>query len=119
MVIPILRIYNREKALEFYQTYLGFEVDWEHRFEEGFPLYLQVSLGQDVILHLSEHHGDASPGAAIRIRVDDVSSYHASLTKKKYVFANPNLEVVPWGTPEKKELTVIDPFSNRLVFYSV
>ena len=35
------------------------------------PLYLQISL-QDAVIHLSEHHGDASPGGAIRIKIDDV-----------------------------------------------
>lgn len=119
MVIPILRIFDYDKALAFYRTYLGFEVDWEHRFEENFPVYIQISLGQNCVLHLSEHHGDASPGAAIRIKVDDVSSYHARLLKKNYAFANPNLEDVPWGKTGEKELTLFDPFSNRLVFYSV
>lgn len=38
-----------------------FRVDWEHRFEPGFPLYLQVSR-DGLVLHLSEHHGDGSPG---------------------------------------------------------
>ena len=63
-VIPILRIFDEAKALEFYVDFLGFKVDWQHRFEANFPLYLQVSLGE-CALHLSEHHGDASPGAAV------------------------------------------------------
>lgn len=66
-VTPILRIFDEAKALEFYVDFLGFKVDWQHRFEANFPLYLQVSLGE-CVLHLSEHHGDASPGAAVRIR---------------------------------------------------
>jgi hypothetical protein len=28
--IPILRIFDIAKALEFYLDYLGFKVDWEH-----------------------------------------------------------------------------------------
>ena len=35
---PILRIFDEEKAKEFYINFLGFRVDWEHRFEEGLPL---------------------------------------------------------------------------------
>ncbi len=61
---PILRIFDVSKAREFYVDFLGFQVDWEHRFEEGLPLYMQVSRG-NLVLHLSEHHGDACPGAAI------------------------------------------------------
>ena len=33
--IPILRIFDPGKAKEFYVDYLGFAVDWEHRFEPG------------------------------------------------------------------------------------
>ena len=33
--IPILRIFDVEKAKEFYVGFLGFTVDWEHHFEEG------------------------------------------------------------------------------------
>src|SRR5262245_52175620 len=60
-VIPILRIFDVEKAKEFYLDYLGFKVDWEHRFEEDSPLYMQISLGE-FVLHLSEHYGDGCPG---------------------------------------------------------
>ena len=40
---PILRIFDEAKAKEFYVDFLGFKVDWEHRFEEGLPLYMQIS----------------------------------------------------------------------------
>lgn len=42
-VVPILRSFDEGKAREFYVTWLGFEVDWEHRFDPGTPLYMQVS----------------------------------------------------------------------------
>jgi catechol 2,3-dioxygenase-like lactoylglutathione lyase family enzyme len=40
-VTPILRIFDEAKALEFYVDFLGFKVDWQHRFEANFPLYLK------------------------------------------------------------------------------
>jgi uncharacterized glyoxalase superfamily protein PhnB len=52
---PILRIFDEVKAKKFYVDFLGFEVDWEHRFEEGLPLYMQISKN-GCVLHLSEHH---------------------------------------------------------------
>jgi hypothetical protein len=58
-VIPILRIFDIRKADEFYQEFLGFSVDWDHRFDANAPLYRQISRG-DLILHLSEHHGDGA-----------------------------------------------------------
>jgi catechol 2,3-dioxygenase-like lactoylglutathione lyase family enzyme len=31
--IPIFRIFDVEKAKDFYVGFLGFRVDWEHRFD--------------------------------------------------------------------------------------
>ncbi len=39
--IPILHIFDVTKARQFYLDYLGFQVDWEHRFEPALPLYLR------------------------------------------------------------------------------
>jgi Glyoxalase superfamily protein len=38
--IPILRIFDIVKAREFYVDYLGFAIDWEHRFSADAPLYM-------------------------------------------------------------------------------
>jgi len=112
--IPILRIFDETKAREFYCDFLGFTVDWEHRFGENFPLYLQISRGE-CLLHLSEHHGDASPGARIRIETPDLDDYLARLRAKDYRHAKPgNPEEQPWGL---REITLTDPFGNRLTLY--
>jgi len=66
--VPILRIFDVAKAKEFCLDYLGFRVDWEHRFEPGLPLYMQISK-YGCVLHLSEHYGDATPGASVFLRV--------------------------------------------------
>jgi uncharacterized glyoxalase superfamily protein PhnB len=109
---PILRIFDEAKAKEFYVDFLGFKVDWEHRFEPGLPLYLQVSRDA-CVLHLSEHHGDASPGAAMRIETADLDALHAELASKRYKYARPGIETMPWGT---RDMSVNDPFGNRLTF---
>lgn len=111
-VTPILRIFDEAKAREFYIDFLGFKIDWMHRFEPDLPLYMQVSKGE-CILHLSEHHGDVSPGAGIRIAIVDLDGYHAELTAKAYTYARPGIETMPWGS---REMGVRDPFFNRLVF---
>lgn len=109
---PILRIFDEAKAREFYVDFLGFRVDWEHRFAPDLPLYLQVSRA-GCVLHLSEHHGDACPGAAMRIACDDIDALHAELSGKRYRHARPGIEQTPWRT---RDLTVHDPFGNRLTF---
>ncbi|HEV2424883.1 MAG TPA: glyoxalase superfamily protein [Terriglobia bacterium] len=111
-VIPILRIFSIEKAREFYVDYLGFKIDWEHRYEEHMPLYMQVSR-RGLLLHLSEHHGDGSPGATIRVEMTGVEDLHRELTAKNYRYFRPGIEVTPWKT---KEMGLIDPFGNNIRF---
>ena len=112
-VTPILRIFDIAKAQEFYVGFLGFEVQWEHRFTDDAPLYTEVSRG-GCVLHLSEHHGDASPGSAVRVRVEDIEALHRELTGRNYRFAKPGLCETPWKT---REISVTDPFGNRLHFF--
>jgi catechol 2,3-dioxygenase-like lactoylglutathione lyase family enzyme len=112
-VTPILRIFDIGKAHEFYVGFLGFKVDWEHRFDADAPLYMAVSR-DGCVLHLSEHHGDGTPGSAVRIEARDVAAFHRELIGRKYRFARPGLEQTPWQT---SEVTVADPFGNRLTFW--
>lgn len=111
--VPILRIFDRDKAVEFYVAYLGFQLDWEHGgHADHSPLYAQVSRGP-AVLHLSEHHGDASPGGAALVPVADVTALHATLQRQDYSYANPGIEDEDWG----RVMVVIDPFHNRIVFH--
>ena len=113
-VTPILRIFDEAKAREFYVDFLGFTVDWEHRFEAGMPLYMQVSK-ENCSLHLSEHFGDGSPGVHIRIETSDVDEFQQSLIAKRYKHARPGVEDMPWGS---REMTIADPSGNRLTFFA-
>jgi uncharacterized glyoxalase superfamily protein PhnB len=110
--IPVFRSFDESKAKEFYVDFLGFSVDWQHRFEPQLPLYMQLSLGA-CLLHLSEHFGDASPGSHIRIPITDVASYCAELNAKRYQNARPGFQAMPWGTTD---MTINDPFGNRVTF---
>ena len=79
--IPVFRIFSVEKAREFYLDFLGFSLDWEHRFEPDMPLYMQVSRGP-VVLHLTEHHRDACPGSTAYVRMRGVRDYHAEISAR-------------------------------------
>lgn len=108
---PILRSFDEAKALDFYVGWLGFTKDWEHRFKPGMPLYMQVSRG-GLILHLSEHYGDASPGSTTFVRMTGLREFHAEIMARPFANMRPGLEKADWGL----EMTVIDPFSNRIRF---
>jgi uncharacterized glyoxalase superfamily protein PhnB len=110
--IPILRIFSVDKAMEFYVDFLGFEVDWEHRYGENFPLYTQISRG-DLTQHLSEHHGDASPGSTVFVWMRGLAAFHRELSAKDYRYNKPGLEQTAYGATL---MTVSDPFGNRIRF---
>ena len=112
---PILRSFDEARTRAFYIDFLGFELVLEHRFEPGLPLYMGVEKG-GCLLHLSEHYGDGSPGAVVRIPVDDVVAYAAVLAAKQFGNARPGVpDETPWGS---REITIADPAGNRLIFYT-
>ena len=110
--IPILRIFDVAKAREFYVGFLGFSVDWEHRFDDRAPLYMRISRG-GLVLHLSEHHGDACPGSTVFVRMTGLDEYHREITAKGYGYMRPGIEPMPWNA---RVMTVTDPFGNRIRF---
>ena len=109
--VPIVRIFDVAKAHEFYLGFLGFSVDWEHRYGENFPLYTQVSRGS-LRLHLSEHAGDATPGGNMVVYMKGIRAFQKELIGKDYRYMKPGLE--DEGT--RLEVTVTDPFQNRIRF---
>ncbi len=113
VVIPILRTSPGEAALRFYRDYLGFSVDWEHRFADGLPLYRQMSR-DGAVLHLSEHLGDAAPGSAVRIEVADARGLQRELESSTVHRVRLELAEQGWGD----DLVVPDPFGNRIVFHT-
>ena len=110
-VIPVIRSFDEDKARDFYLAYLGFSIDWEHRHNPDLPNYMQVSRS-DCLLHISGHHGDATPGGRSFIRIKGIEGFYAELGARDYPNLNPSLERQPWGL----EVNLTDPFGNRLTF---
>jgi uncharacterized glyoxalase superfamily protein PhnB len=110
--IPLLRIFSVEKAKDFYAGYLGFAVDWEHRFDDAAPVYMQVSRA-GLVLHLTEHHGDCCPGSTVFVWMARIDEFHRELTGNGYGYLRPGLETTFYGS---RCVEVIDPFGNRIRF---
>lgn len=110
--IPVLRMFDVAKAKEFYVDWLGFTIDWEHRFADGMPLYMQI-FRQELTLHLSEHHGDCSPGGKVFVITEQVEDIYQALMAKNYPYNRPRLETAPWNA---RCFEVTDPFGNRILF---
>ena len=110
--IPIMRIFDVVKAKDFYVGFLGFEVDWEHKFDGGSPVYLQISK-DDLILHLSEHHGDCCPGSTVFVWMNGIEQFHATITSRGYGYMRPGIERTFYNS---LCVEVTDPFGNRIRF---
>ncbi len=110
--IPILRIFDVAKAKEFYIDWLGFTIEWEHQFEPGTPYYIGIKK-DNIQLHLSEHHGDATPGSKVYITCTAIEDYCKELMAKNYKYFRPAVEKTFYNT---LCMDVIDPFGNKLSF---
>lgn len=110
--IPILRSFDEDATRDFYLGFLSFRLEFEHRFGPDAPLYMGVRL-DNCVIHLSEHHGDATPGSSIRIEVEDVNAFATRLNTQAYKFARPGVIRQDWGFDE---MPIADPSGNRLVF---
>ena len=111
-ITPIFRIFDAGKAREFYLDFLGFTLEFEHRFDDNAPWIMQLAMG-GISLHLSEHFGDGSPGSRVVIATTGLAGYQAGLIAKQYRHARPGLQQTPWG---ETTMTITDPFYNQIVF---
>lgn len=109
-VFPQLRMTSWDRTRAFYMDGLGFTVDWEHRFEPGFPVFASVTRA-GLSLFLSEHSGDGALGGAAYLVVDNVDALFEEI-RGRNIMADPP-EDTPWGT---REITVLDPDGNALRF---
>ena len=99
-LVPIFHVRDGQETAKWYAR-LGFEVESEHRYAPGLPLYLFLRRG-NIHLHLSEHKGDARPGTLVYYYVYDVDIIAAEF----------GVEVTeqPWA----REVSLTDPDGNRL-----
>jgi len=112
-VTPQFRITDARRSTPFYVDGLGFKIDWEHRFEPGFPVFMSLTRAGQTIF-LTEHAGDCKVGGAAYFVVPDVDACYEEFASRG---------VVPTETPEDKswgprEMVVTDPDGNRLRFAS-
>ena len=110
--IPILRIFDYQKAIEFYVDWLGFTIVWEHHFEENTPVYMEV-IKDALTLHLSEHHGDGTPGSRVFVWCSGLKEFHQQLIGKKYKYNRPAYQETFYNS---WCVEVVDPFNNKILF---
>ena len=109
-VVPALRITNYERSRTFYVDQLGFRVEWEHRFEPNFPVFMSIAR-DGMQIYLTEHSGDCQVGGLAHFVIEDVGAWFEEFTARG---------VEPTELPHSDlgflNMTVTDPDGNQLRF---
>lgn len=98
--IPILPMGDPVAAFAWWVR-LGFEVEFEHRFGEGMPLYAGLRRGSSQV-HLSQHRGDTHGPGTMYLWVDDVDTIAHTF--------GVSIDDNEWG----RDCQLVDPAGNRV-----
>ncbi len=99
-LVPIFHVQDGLETAKWYAR-LGFQLESQHQFAPGMPLYLFLRRG-NIHLHLSEHAGDARPNSLAYFYVADVDPIAIEFGVK--------VQDQPWA----REVALTDPAGNRL-----
>ena len=107
--IPTFRILDYDKAMEFYIHFMGFTLDWEHRFGKDEPVYMQISR-DGLVLHLTENKRFQT-GIIVFVETKGIDQYYLQLSKRDSSVSE--VTKTPWQT---RQMEIEDPFGNLLRF---
>lgn len=109
-VIPAFRITDYTRSKDFYVEGMGFQIDWEHRFEPHFPVFAQVTK-DEMTIYLTEHTGDCKVGGLVHLFVPNVDNWYMELRSKigPYIIQPPHEDI-----EGLRMMTVVDPDGNQL-----
>lgn len=111
-VVPTLRITDYARSRTFYTDALGFSIDWEHRFEPGFPVFMQITR-DGLTFYLSEHAGDCQVGGLVHLYVPDVDAWYTALRGKGVAVEPPSEDL-----PGLRGINIVDPDGNQMRVYT-
>lgn len=111
-VMPTLRITDYARSKAFYVG-LGFKIDWEHRVEAQFPVFMQVSR-DGMAFFLTEHTGDCPVGGLIHLYVPNVDAWFAEFHGKGVPVNEPPNE----SLQGLRSMTIVDTDGNKLMIHT-
>ncbi|CCW34969.1 glyoxalase superfamily protein [Chthonomonas calidirosea] len=117
-VIPALRITDDAVSKAYYVEKLGFSVEWEHRFEPHFPVFMSIHR-DGMQIYLTQHKGDCEPGGLVHFVVEDVAALYEELQERgAFVCEAPNDELgflcMTVQDPDGNKLRFMEPSPNHL-----
>jgi hypothetical protein len=112
-VVPALKLRSHEASQVFYDK-LGFEEQWNHRFETGHPVFASISCdGMEIFL--TEHTGDCQFGGLVHFYVANVDQCDSRFRQRGVTVKEP-----PSNShgQDIRDMLVMDPDGNRLSLLS-
>lgn len=109
-VVPALRITDYQRSKAYYVETLCFTVEWEHRFEPHFPVFMSV-VRDDMQIYLTQHSGDCQVGGLVHFVISDVDAWYSEFRQRgAKVVEAPNNDL------GFRNMTIADPDGNQLRF---
>ena len=111
-MIPIVKVKDIGRALDFYTKVLGFEILWGYPNiqDRKNPSYFGLKFN-DAEFHVSSFAGDGAFGTAIYVPVIDVDALYENLKKNGLKAADFGPVDQTWG---QREIYITDPDNNCL-----
>jgi catechol 2,3-dioxygenase-like lactoylglutathione lyase family enzyme len=109
-VVPALRITDYERSKAYYVETLGFTVDWEHRFEPHFPVFMSI-VRDGMQVYLTQHSGDCQVGGLVHFVIPNVDAWHREFRERRASVAE-----APNDDLGFRNMTITDPDGNQLRF---
>jgi uncharacterized glyoxalase superfamily protein PhnB len=109
--VPTFRILDYQKAIEFYVDFIGFKIDWEHRFGPAQPIYMQISK-HGLVLHLTENKRFQT-NVIVFVDTKGIVDFHKELCERNPINDIQEISRTNWKT---LQLEIEDPFGNLLRF---
>jgi predicted enzyme related to lactoylglutathione lyase len=104
-VVPILRVEDLRRSLDFYINVLGFKKDWGG--DAAFPAMASVSRGGGSVMLC--HRGQGNPGTWVWFGVED-----AALLHEEYIASGAKVVLPPTNFSWALEIRVQDPDGHVL-----
>ena len=107
-VVPVLRVADAERSLEFYADQLGFRETSRYQAEPDLPLVISIARGGAALM-LSEH-AEVPAGVVVYIHTHELDTVFHELAARGITLELAPTDM-PWGM---RELRLRDPDGNTL-----
>ena len=109
LCVPALQSNDAVESYAFYHLMLGFEKNWDHRYEPGLPLFIPIPNGVSMVF-ITEYKDESAFDMELYLYANGACSIESNAKTQGAVF-DVELHEMLYGA---KEFTINDPGGNKL-----